>query len=93
MSVECEVNIKSQSELDISGRESCWVFCHVEITTTVESKRTHNDPMMFETRLSKFFCPKMKLLKFEHLFWINRRHQISSFNMAHLAYQHKQLKL
>ena len=53
----------------------------------------HNDPLMYETRLSKFFCPKMKLLKFEHLFWINRRHQISSFNMAHLAYEHKQLKL
>ena len=26
MSVECQVNIKSQSELDIGGRENCHLF-------------------------------------------------------------------
>ena len=26
MSVECQVNVKSQSELDIGGRETCWPF-------------------------------------------------------------------
>ena len=26
MSVECQVNIKSQSELDIGGRETCLTF-------------------------------------------------------------------
>ena len=26
MSVECQVNVKSQSELDIGGRETCYYF-------------------------------------------------------------------
>ena len=26
MSVECQVNIKSQSELDIGGRETCLIY-------------------------------------------------------------------
>ena len=26
MSVECQVNVKSQSELDIGGRETCHLF-------------------------------------------------------------------
>ena len=26
MSGECQVNVKSQSELDIGGRETCWPF-------------------------------------------------------------------
>ena len=29
MSVECQVNVKSQSELDIGGRETCLVFEHI----------------------------------------------------------------
>ena len=28
MSVECQVNVKSQSELDIGGRETCMFLMH-----------------------------------------------------------------
>ena len=30
MSVECQVNVKSQSELDIGGRETCFTFDRVD---------------------------------------------------------------
>ena len=29
MSVECQVNVKSQSELDIGGRETCFVSFYI----------------------------------------------------------------
>ena len=31
MSVECQVNVKSQSELDIGGRETCWCIRAVSL--------------------------------------------------------------
>ena len=30
MSMECQVNVKSQSELDIGGRETCWSCFFIE---------------------------------------------------------------
>ena len=32
MSVECQVNVKSQSELDIGGRETCSPFPPLDLT-------------------------------------------------------------
>ena len=29
MSVECKLNVKSPSELDIGGRETCLTNCHI----------------------------------------------------------------
>ena len=33
MSMECQVNVKSQSELDIGGRETCFTLNFVQVTT------------------------------------------------------------
>ena len=35
MSVECQVNVKSQSELDIGGRETCSLFIDVDIQDVI----------------------------------------------------------
>ena len=34
MSVECQVNVKSQSELDIGGRETCGILIESMILTS-----------------------------------------------------------
>ena len=36
MSVECQVNVKSQSELGIGGRETCYLFAHVSVFFVVQ---------------------------------------------------------
>ena len=37
MSVECQVNLKSQSELDIGGRETCLDFVAIPIEYEFET--------------------------------------------------------
>ena len=39
MSVECQVNSKSQSELDIGGRETCLVYYNVFIQLAIKLLR------------------------------------------------------
>ena len=38
MSVECQVNVKSQSELDIGGRETCTCLVVGELKSLLETK-------------------------------------------------------
>ena len=44
MSVECQVNVKSQSELDIGGRETCFVF------TTIGKISSFHPMIIMQTR-------------------------------------------
>ena len=44
MSVECQVNVKSQSELDIGGRETCY-FCNSRFTN-VQSELMYPKAML-----------------------------------------------
>ena len=44
MSGECQVNVKSQSELDIGGRETCFVF------TTIGKISSFHPMIIMQTR-------------------------------------------
>ena len=40
MSVECQVNVKSQSELDIGGRETCRTWEEANMVVTNKARRS-----------------------------------------------------
>ena len=72
MSVECQVNIKSQSELDIGGRETCYYLNDFEQNFEVLDVK---HKALINNLLSNVFT---------HVVWAwSRQHQQNAQNCSH----------